>query len=92
MTTQTTAANRLTKPGVIPDCRYVVSAIQEFVRKRRITRTRTVAMDVLNFLVIKGLLNVDRLSEKSIKAALRAVQRFLVRTGNRWGKKKNSKN
>ena len=45
------AGNRTAKCGVIPDCRYVTSSLQEFVRERRFTRTRTVAKDILEFFV-----------------------------------------
>ena len=83
--------NRNAKDGVSLDCRYVTLAVQEFVRERRITRTRTVAKDVMDFLASRSLLYVDRSSEKSVKAGLRAVQRFLVAKGYERGKKKGTK-
>ena len=81
ITTRMVPGNRNAKDGVILDCRCIVLAVQEFIRERRITRTRTVAKDVMDFLVSRSLLHVDCSSEKSMKAGLRAVQRFLVAKG-----------
>lgn len=92
ITTKIVPGNRNAKDGVILDCRYVTLAVQEFVRERRITRTRTVAKDIMDFLASRSLLYVDRSSEKSVKAGLRAVQRFLVAKGYERGKKKGAKN
>ena len=44
------AGNRTANCGVIADCRYVTSALLEFVRERQVTRTRTVAKNILDFL------------------------------------------
>ena len=92
VTTNIVAGNRNAKDGVIPDCRYVTNALQEFVRERRATRTRTVAKDVLEFFVSNGFITVDRSNNASMKAGLRAVQRFLLRKGYKRGKKKGSQN
>ncbi len=75
------AGNSNAKDGVIPDCRYVTNALQEFVRERRATRTRTVAENVLELFVSNGFITVDRSNNASMKAGLRAVQRFLLRKG-----------
>ena len=87
LSTNIVAGNRNAKCSVIPDCRYVTAAVREFVRERRITRTRTVAKDVLLFLASKDFIAVDRSNNASMKAGLRAVQRFLNRKGYKRGKK-----
>lgn len=45
--TKLVAANRNTKRGVILNCRYVTDVLQEFVRERKVTTTRTAAKDML---------------------------------------------
>lgn len=90
VTTKIVAANRNEKQSVVPNCRYVTNVIQEFIRERRETRTRTVAKDVLEYLVARGIMRVDMSNKSSLKAGLRAVQRFLTRRGYKRGKKKGN--
>ena len=80
------------KDGVSLDCQYVILSVQEFVRERRIMRTRTVAKVVMDFLASRSLLYEDGLSEKSVKAVFCAVQRFLVAKRYERGKEKGAKN
>ena len=53
---------------------------------------RTTATDVMDDLATRSILQVDRSSKKEVKAAVRAVQRFLVNKGFRRGKKKGTFN
>jgi hypothetical protein len=85
---QVVPANRLAKPGVIADSWQVTKALQDFIHDRTMTRTRTVAKDVLQFFVQHNFLTVNKDDEKAEKNALRAVQRFLLRKGYKRGKRK----
>jgi hypothetical protein len=57
------------------------TAVQRFVQERRITRTRTVAKDVMDFLHKANHITYDEDSTKSRSAALRTVQRYLKKLG-----------
>ena len=57
--TNIVAGNCIAKNGVIPNCKYVTNALQEFVQERRVTRTQTVAKDVLVFFVSNGFITID---------------------------------
>lgn len=46
--TKLVASNKIAKPGVPLNCRYVTNVLQEFVLKRKVARTRTVAKLVLD--------------------------------------------
>lgn len=80
-------ANRGPRPTTVPNTSEVMSAVHTFVAERRITRTRTVAKDVLALLLERGDMIVDRDCNRAMAAALRAVQRYLKRCGFRRGKK-----
>ncbi|OQR85868.1 hypothetical protein ACHHYP_11247 [Achlya hypogyna] len=80
-------ANRGSRPSVVPNTSEVTTAVKEFVRLRRITRTRTVAKDVMAFLDEHGYIAVDRGCDRSMNTWLRAVQRYLGRRGYKRGKK-----
>jgi len=62
--------------------------VQRFVRDRRVTRTRTVAKDAMDFLDGCGFIAVDRENKKAVESALRSVRRFLEKMGCKRGKKK----
>ena len=83
--------NSRRKSTRVPMAHGVIVAVQKFVRERRITRTRTVAKDVMQFLNQKGYITVNDGSRKDEESALRSVQRFLERTGYKRGKKKGMK-
>ena len=55
----------------VPGARCVLNSVQAFVRDRRITRTRTVAKDVMDFLDQSGFIEVNRNHKKSVNVALR---------------------
>ena len=82
------AGNYRRKSTRVPRVAGVISMVQRFVRDRRLTRTRTVAKDVMDFLDGCGFITVDRESKTSVESALRSVRRFLERTGYKRGKKK----
>ena len=84
----TLPGNYSKKSSRVPVVNSVVCAVQAFVRDRRINRTRTVAKDVLDFLVELGYMEVNRDDRKSDNAGLRSVQRFLRKQGYKRGKKK----
>lgn len=62
--------------------------IRYFLRNRRLTQTRTVAKDVMFFLLEKGYLNFDTDNEALFKANLRNTQRFLKKYGYKRGHRK----
>jgi hypothetical protein len=74
----------------VPGARCVVNSVQAFVQDRCITRTRTVAKDVMDFLDQIGFIEVNCSDKKSVNAALRSVQRFLKNLGYKRGKKKGT--
>lgn len=77
----------------IPHTRKIASMVQEFVRVRRMSHTRTVAKDVLSLLEEKEVVYIDRTrGNKDYFAALRSVQRYLLHLGYKQGKKKGSLN
>ncbi|TYZ68604.1 hypothetical protein PybrP1_005979 [[Pythium] brassicae (nom. inval.)] len=65
-----------------------VAQVQAFVRERRSTRTRTTAKDVLGHLVESGQIELPISNPKraEYKAALRAVQHFVVSAGYKRGR------
>ena len=77
------------KRTLVPHTRKVLRIIREFLRKRRETRTRTVAKDVLDLLLTNGILpEVQRNNKKSMRSALRGVQRYCVSKGFKRGSRK----
>ena len=72
----------------VPRARSVVSLVQKFVRERRLSRTRTVARDVMDFLEECGFISVDRTKPQSLESAQRSVARFLCTNGYERAKKK----
>lgn len=81
-------ANKKVKPKTVEYTRLAVSRVQAWVRKRRITRTRTVAKVVMAFLHRDRRLEYAPNDSKSTSAALRPSQRFLTRNSYRRGRKK----
>lgn len=81
--------NRTAKAKRVPELRCIVTGVRKFVRDRRRNRQRTVAKDVLEYLIDQGLLVVGEGSHAK-KVALRAVQRFLQRQGYRRGSRPGS--
>ncbi|KAG9404224.1 hypothetical protein AC1031_005763 [Aphanomyces cochlioides] len=55
----------------IPKSTHITSAVQEFIRNRRMTRTRTVAGDVMEFLFENGFIALDYSCSKSLASAER---------------------
>jgi hypothetical protein len=82
------AGNCISHHTRIKETLDTASAVQRFVREQRVTRTRTVAKDVREFLYDSKLLSYDKDSPKSCNAALRTVQRYLSKLGYKRGKKK----
>ncbi|CAK4166501.1 unnamed protein product [Aphanomyces euteiches] len=68
-------ANRMARPTRIPDNGHV------FVRNRRLDRTRTVARNVMDFLVENRFMYLDYNDSKAIASGERNVQRYLLRHG-----------
>lgn len=61
--------------------RKVTLALQKFVRERRVSRERTVAKDVLEFLKVTHLITYDHTNRNRCVAALRSVKRYVKRLG-----------
>lgn len=74
----------------IPDSRKLTRELQEFVRKRRLQRQKTVAKDLAVFLRSNGFLGYSPECSVSVASVLRCVRRFLSGKGYRRGKKKSS--
>lgn len=73
------ASNMTSHLTRVPDNIDAHSLVQEFVRQRRLTRTRTVAKDVMAFLIEQGHVRCDQSRKKDVHACLRAVRKFLAR-------------
>ncbi|ETV80380.1 hypothetical protein H257_06689 [Aphanomyces astaci] len=71
----------------VPDTHAVRALVQRFIRDRCVTRTRTVAKDVLSYLVENHVMAVDDRKVKDYAACLRAVQVFLANQGYACGKR-----
>ncbi|RHY16035.1 hypothetical protein DYB25_013836, partial [Aphanomyces astaci] len=71
----------------VPDTHAVRALVQRFIRDRCVTRTRTVAKDVLSYLVENHVVAVDDRKVKDYAACLRAVQVFLANQGYERGKR-----
>jgi transposase len=78
-------SNKNVRPSLVPDVSCVTTAMQTFVRERRQQRERTVARDVLHFLIEKQFIYVDNNDTNEYSASLRSVQRFLKRKGYKRG-------
>ena len=82
--------NTAKRKSFVPNTKAVASAVQTFVRERRAWRERTVAKDVMSFLLKRKVITYDPANKKSAGAALRGVQRFLDKRGYKRGKKPTS--
>ncbi|RHY23918.1 hypothetical protein DYB32_009028 [Aphanomyces invadans] len=71
----------------VPDTNAVRKLVQRFIRDRCVTRTRTVAKDVLALLLDHGVVRIDPSRAKDYAASLRAVQAFLAKHGYARGKR-----
>ncbi|RHY88362.1 hypothetical protein DYB35_009375 [Aphanomyces astaci] len=71
----------------VPDTHAVRALVQRFIRDRCVSRTRTVAKDVLSYLVENHVVAVDDRKVKDYAACLRAVQVFLANQGYERGKR-----
>eukprot|EP00750_Incisomonas_marina_P018299 INCI2812.2.p1 GENE.INCI2812.2~~INCI2812.2.p1 ORF type:complete len:657 (-),score=137.56 INCI2812.2:262-2070(-) len=80
-------ANRQAKESKVPNTPKISSALRAFIRKRRERQEKTVARDVLDFLQSSGLVSFDL---RKPSAALRNVQRMLVRKGYCRGHRKRT--
>jgi hypothetical protein len=65
------ACNKISHTARVPNNIDAHSLVQEFVRQRRLSRTRTVAKDVMAFLIEEGHLQCDQSREKDVHAYLR---------------------
>ncbi|RHY73964.1 hypothetical protein DYB34_012203 [Aphanomyces astaci] len=65
----------------VPNTRAVRALVKRFIRDRCVTRTRTVAKDVLALLQDNQSVTVDEEHPKDYAACLRAVQVFLAKQG-----------
>jgi len=86
------SGNTSDKPTRIPRTKKVEILIRDFVREKRKYRERVTAVQVMDFLTEtkvngKSLLVVDRDDIKSYNAAIRGVQRLLLRLGYQRGKR-----
>ncbi|RHY94243.1 hypothetical protein DYB35_001234 [Aphanomyces astaci] len=84
------AGNRSNHKNRIPHTAEVIQLVQEFVRDRRATRTRTTAVDVMGFLVEHEIIQVDLNNKTQEESAIRTVQRFLSKQGYKRGSRKGS--
>jgi len=71
----------------VPSLPATVQLVQKFIRDRCITRTRTVAKDVMALLIEKSIVSVKVGNKKDEAACLRAVQYFLKKHGYKRGKR-----
>jgi len=82
------AGNSRRKATFIPDTRKVLRTLQEFMRKRREIRQRTVARDLLECVLDNQFIHINRSDPQRMASALRAMQRYIVRKGFKRGRKK----
>ncbi|OQR88839.1 hypothetical protein ACHHYP_20290 [Achlya hypogyna] len=61
----------------VPDTKLVLAQVQEFLREKRLTRTRVVAKDVMVFLQENGHVQLDMQDDKDTAACLKSVQTYL---------------
>jgi len=74
----------------VPETKPVLELVHNFVRSKRITRTRVVAKDIMALLAERGHVQVDMNNERDAGACLRAIQGYLVRKGFRRGSPSSS--
>ena len=67
------------KPTCVPNTHCAVNCVQAFGSDRHITRTQTVAKDVMDFLEQSNYIKIDQQCKKSINAAQRSLQRFFLK-------------
>lgn len=86
-----TRGNRNSKVSVVPNTPSVRYMVRDYVRERRLRCQRVTARQIMDFLVEKGVLQQnsenDLLSPTTIQSLIRAVQRYLIRSGFCRGKK-----
>ncbi|KAF0706840.1 hypothetical protein AaE_013921, partial [Aphanomyces astaci] len=88
LTVASAPSNRTEHACRIPSSKVVTKLVLEFVRTRRLTRTRVVAKDILALLSENGHISVDMSNAKDVSAALRASQAFLAKQGYMRGAQK----
>ncbi|OQR85543.1 hypothetical protein ACHHYP_11720 [Achlya hypogyna] len=76
----------------VPNTPEVRALVKQFIRDRSVTRTRTVAKDVLGLLLAKDKVqikmnNTKDYDDKGYNACLRAVQAFVGKQGYKRGKR-----
>ncbi|OQR86055.1 hypothetical protein ACHHYP_11058 [Achlya hypogyna] len=71
----------------IPRTPTVIGLVRAFIRARSLTRTRTVAKDIMALIVEKGFISYNPDNTKSAASCLRIVQLFLARLGFKRGKR-----
>ncbi|KAF0710983.1 hypothetical protein As57867_005412, partial [Aphanomyces stellatus] len=81
------SSNTTNHKSRVPDTRAVRALVRRFIRDRSVTRTRTVAKDVLAMLVDEKVLSVNESNTKDYSACLRSVQAFLLKQGYGRGKR-----
>ncbi|RHY20141.1 hypothetical protein DYB32_010098 [Aphanomyces invadans] len=84
------SGNRTTHFTKVPRTKLVIQMVQQFVRGRRSTRTRTTAVDVMMYLKEMYALDFDVEDKKQYAASYRAVQRFLKAQGYKRGSRKGT--
>ncbi|RLO10149.1 hypothetical protein DYB28_000676 [Aphanomyces astaci] len=90
VTAATPSGNRTTHITKGPRTKLVTQMVQQFVRDRRATRTRTTAVEVMMYLKEICVLDIDVDDKKQFAASYRAVQRFLKAQGYKRGHRKGS--
>ncbi|RLO04912.1 hypothetical protein DYB28_015456, partial [Aphanomyces astaci] len=88
VTAATPSGNCTTHITKVPRTKLVTQMVQQFIRDRRATRTRTTAVEVMMYLKEMCVLDVD--DKKPFAASYRAVQRFLKAQGYKRGRRKGS--
>jgi len=83
-----TPANTTKHPTRVPRTPAVTTLVQKFIRDRCVTRTRTVARDVLALLEDHGIVTINKSNTKDYASCLRAVQAFLAKEGYKRGARK----
>ena len=78
--------------GAIVHASQATTKVQESIRQRNMDRKRTVARDVMDFLLKENFLCIDYVSQDHVKTGLRIIQRFLVSRGFKRGSRRHNYN
>ena len=92
VTPQKPSGNPGGRGGAIVDVSQATTKVQEFIRKRNMDGMRTVARDVMDFLVKEKFICIYYASQDRVETGLWIVQRFLVSKGYQHGSRRQNFN